>query len=136
MSLVIDRAIVALTTYCEASGSSPFERRAVVHSIFNRVKDGRFGKTAAEVCLELKQYSEFNDDKGDNNNLRRGARAGDDDPIMKDCLAAFDEVDDGAADTTNGATHYHDKSIAAPYWAANATVALETDQFIFYSHVP
>ncbi len=134
--MAFDREIAALTVFCEASSASSAERRDIMHSIFNRLKDGRFGKTIADVCLARYQYSEWNDDRGDNANLRRGAVISDDNPIMIDCLAAYDEVKAGTSDLTNGSTHYHDKSISPPSWTARATKTLETDKFIFYSHVP
>lgn len=134
--MAFDKPISAITDYCEASSASPQERRCIMHTIFNRVADGRFGRSPAEVCLRRMQFSEWNGDAANNANLLRAARAADDDPIMLDCMAAFDEVKAGAADPTNGATHYHDKSIPAPYWAARATVALETGKFIFYKNVP
>ncbi len=134
--MAFDKQIAAITTYCEASSAAAMERRCVVHSYFNRVKDGRFGHTVAEVCLKRYQYSEWNGDAADNANLMRAARAKDDDTIMLDCLVAFDEVATGAVDPTNGATHYHDKSIAPPYWAVNAQRTLETPKFLFYTAVP
>lgn len=134
--MACDRPIVALTTFCEASGASPHERRCVVHSIFNRKKDGRFGKTLAEICLRRKQYSEFNDDPMNNANLLRGATVPDNDPIFLDCLAAYDEVLSGAFDPTGMATHYTDKSISPPIWTKDATLSLETEKFRFYSKVP
>lgn len=133
--MAFDREMVAITTFCEASSASADERRSVVHSIFNRVSDGRFGKTPAGVCLKRMQYSEWNGDAADNANLERGANTPDSDPIMMDCGAAFDEVLAGADDPTAGATHYTDKTIAPPSWTVGATVALETDKFIFYKDV-
>ena len=138
-----DRPIAAITAYCEGSSASPFERRCIIHSIFNRVVDGRFGRTVAGVCLKRFQYSEFNDDAVNNANLERGATASPTDPIMLDCASAFDEVQAGAPDPTAGATHYHEKAMAVyPSWTKKqpngrqAVVALTTDRFIFYSHVP
>jgi hypothetical protein len=133
--MAFDRQITALVAYCEASGASAFERRCVVHSIFNRVKAKRFQPTAAGVCLQRYQYSEMNDDTGDNRNLLRGANAPDNDPVMQDCLAAFDQITAGAFDPTGGATHYHDKSISPPAWTVGATMCLETPKFLFYRGV-
>lgn len=133
--MAFDRSIAALTTFCEASSASAMERRCVVHSFFNRVADGRFGKTIAAVCLKRYQYSEFNDDAADNANLERGAVTPDSDPVMLDCVAAYDEVLAGAFDRTGAATHYHDKSIAPPKWTIGAIVSLETAKFIFYRGV-
>jgi hypothetical protein len=130
-----DREIAALTAFCEASNASPEERRCVIHSMFNRKADGRFGKTIAAICLKRYQFSEFNDDAADNANLVRGANTPLSDPIIQDCLAAFDEAVAGGRDPSNKATHYHDKSIRPPDWTVGATVARVTPKFIFYKDV-
>lgn len=134
--MAFDREIVALTVYCEASNASPSERRCIVHVIKNRVKDGRFGSTMAEVCLRRYQFSEWNDDQGDNANLLRGAKASGGDPVMLDCVNAYADIESGVFDPTGNATHYHDKSIAPPKWTEHATHTLTTDKFHFYSKVP
>lgn len=131
-----DRAIATLATFCEASNASQEEREAIVHTMFNRVKLGRWKKTVAGCVLQRMQWSEFNDDAIDNRNLERGAETPDSDPVMMECAAAYDAVLNGAPDPTNGATHYHDKSIKPPPWTVGATVALVTDKFVFYSNVP
>jgi spore germination cell wall hydrolase CwlJ-like protein len=133
--MAFDRPIAALTAFCEASGASPAERRAVTHTFFNRAKSGHYPETVAGVCLQRFQFSEWNDDAADNRNLERGALAPDNDPVMQDCLAAFDEVAAGAFDPTGGATHYHDKSIQPPAWTVGATMCLETPKFFFYRNV-
>jgi len=139
--MAFDREIAALTVFCEASSATASERRAVMWTIRNRVYDGRrrFGLTYADVCLARYQFSEFNDDRGDNANLRRGARTRDDAPVMLDCLAAYDDVVPAPSgdDPTGSATHYHDKTISPPAWAAPPTVlSLETEHFRFYRNVP
>src|SRR5260221_9257822 len=108
-----------------------------MHVIFNRLHAGRFGRTIADVCLARYQFSEWLDDAGDSANLRRGARAAADDPVMKDCLAAFDEVATGGKpDPTRNSTHYHDRSIAPPAWAQPpSAVTLSTQHCIFYRGV-
>lgn len=133
--MAFDRSIAALVCFCEASSASPMERRCVVHTFFNRRNDGRFGKTIAAVCIKRYQFSEFNDDAADNSNLLRGAGTPDSDPVMLDCMAAYDEVLRGAFDPTGGSTHYHDKSIAPPNWTIGATMSLETPKFFFYRGV-
>jgi len=133
--MAFDRPLAIITTFCEASSATPMERRCVMHTIFNRVKEGRFGPTPAHVCLKRMQFSEWNGDARDNANLLRAADASDSDSVMLDCAAAFDEVEGGAPDQTNGATHYHDKTIAPPPWTVGATMTLETAKFFFYSNV-
>ena len=134
--MAFDRAICAITIYCEASNSTGFERRCVMRVIKKRATIGTVGTTVSQVCLRRMQFSEWNADKIDNANLMRAAKVPDDDPIMLDCAAAFDEVMDGATpDPTKGATHYVDRTIPPPYWATGATIALETRDFVFYSGV-
>lgn len=136
--MAFDRQIAALTLFVEASGTSTEERRAVCHVLFNRLNDPkrRFGTTLAEVCLMRFQFSPWLDDKGDNANLRRGARASDDDPIVQECLALYDTVAAGSdPDPTRGACHYIDRSIPNPGWAQQAAVSLETTSFRFFTGV-
>jgi hypothetical protein len=132
-----DKVIASITTYCEASSATQFERRCVMHTHFNRLRHGGFGQTISEVCLKRKQYSEWNADPVNNANLLRGARVADDAPIMAQCYQLFDAVKIGDLDPTNGATHYTDKTIDPPYWAAPPAIkTLETRKFRFYKHVP
>ena len=134
--MAFDREICALTIFCEASSASPQERRCIAHTIINRVRLGRYGKTPAAVCLKRYQFSEWNDDQPDNANLLRGAETPNADPVMQDCIAAIDEVRSGSLfDLTHGATHYHDKSIAPPNWTVGAECSLVTDKFFFYRNV-
>lgn len=133
--MAFDRPIAAITTYCEASSASPTERRCVAHTYFNRAANERYPKTVAGVCLQRMQYSEWNGDAADNHNLERGAVAPDNDPVMLDSAAAYDEILAGAQDPTGGATHYHDKTIEPPAWTVGATLSLETPKFRFYKNV-
>lgn len=132
--MAFDTQIAAITIYCEASNGTQAEREAIAHVILNRIKAGRWGKTAAAVCLKRYQFSEWNGDQLDNANLMRAAEAADDDATLRACAAAFvwaKNIDD----PTNGATHYHDKSIAPPAWTVGATMTLETAKFKFYAGV-
>jgi hypothetical protein len=132
--MAFDREIAALTVFCEASSATPAERRNVMQVILNRLRDPkrRFGITIADICLARYQFSEWNDDKINNVNLRRGARARQDDPAIVDCLKAYDEVMAGLADPTHNACHYIDKTIDLPTWAKQAAISLETDHFLFF----
>ena len=138
--MAFDREIAAITCFCEASSATPAERRAIIWVMKNRLHDQkrRFGLTIADVCLARYQFSEWLDDKADSANLHRAARALDDDPIMLDCLAAFDAVMAAPSrdDPTGGSCHYTDKTIDPPAWAAPpAVLALETEHFRFYRGV-
>lgn len=132
---MFDRELGSLTVYCEASGE-PYEGKvAVAATLFNRLKTGRFGSTIAAVCLQRKQYSEWNDDKANNANLLRGAETTEDDPVMVDCLRAYDEAARGV-DPTYGATHYYAVSIPAPVWAETGTFTTQIAHHRFFKDVP
>jgi len=133
--MAFDRAIATLTIFCEASSASQEERVAIAWTIFNRVRDGRFGKTVAGVCLKRYQFSEWNGDAADNANLERGANTPGNDPVMLACASAYDEVQGSTNDPTKGATHYHDNSIAPPAWTQSAAMTLATPKFKFYAGV-
>ncbi len=129
-----DREIAAMTIFCEAS-SEPHEGRvAVAATFFNRLKDGRFGKTIASVCLHRYQYSEWNADRANNANLLRAAEAADDEAMIVDSLAAYDEAAAGA-DPTMGGTHYFADYIAAPDWTVGATFTVQIGRHRFYRGV-
>jgi len=134
--MALDKPVVAITLYAEASSAAPLERRCVAHVIFNRVRDPRFAKTPAAVCWALAQFSSWNGDRRNRANLMRITFITDDNPVLLDCLAAYDEVKSGAEDPTDGATHYHDRSIPPPAWAdPPAVMTLETTRFRFYKNV-
>ena len=133
--MAFDRAIAALTVYCEASGEPHEGKVAVAATLFNRLKSGRFGKTIASVCLERMQYSEWNADRADNANLLRGAETSEANPVMVDCLNAYDEAAAGA-DPSLQATHYFAISIPAPAWAAQGTETVQIGHHRFFKEVP
>lgn len=132
--MAFDREIAALTIFCEASGEPHEGKVAVAATFFNRLKTNRFGKTVAAVCLQRYQYSEWNDDRGDNANLDRGAETPEADPVMAECLAAYDEAVRGG-DPSLGATHYYAVSIPAPAWAAQGTETVQIGRHKFFKNV-
>ncbi len=132
--MAFDREIAALTIYCEASGEPHEGKVAVAATLFNRLKTGRFGKTIAAVCLARYQFSEWNDDKGNNANLIRGAETPEANPVMADCLDAYDEASRGA-DPTKGATFYYADYIAAPAWAATGVETVQIGRHKFFRDV-
>lgn len=134
--MAFDKQIFALTMYAEASGAPVDARMAVCHVPFNRLEHGGFGKSIAEICLKRKQFSEWNDDKSNNENLMRACRASEASPLMVEFLQHFDEVEFADRDPTQGATHYHDHSIDPPSWTKGATQTVIIGPFTFYKDVP
>lgn len=135
--MAFDREICALTIFAEASDQPAECRRAIAHVIFNRMQldPVRYGHTAAAVCLKRYQFSEWNDDVGDNANLIRAASTPITDGVMMDCLAAYSEALEGGADPSQGATHFYADSIPEPNWAKDATFTVKLGRVLFYKGV-
>lgn len=139
--MALDRTFAAVTGYCEASGEPLDAKRGVIWSMFNRLADGRFGKSITGICLSRKQFSEWNDDAKNNANLLRIAGIVDDDPGLEVFLDLFDQIKNAvvlgnrAADPTNGATHYYDTSVEPPYWTAGAIRTVQLGKLVFYKGV-
>lgn len=135
--MAYDKPIAIITTICEASSATALERRAVLHTFFNRQTAGRYGHSIFAICLTHAQYSEWLEDKSDQNNLLRFGNLADNDPMIHEVEDYYDEIFSGeTTDPTNGATHYHDLSVT-PYWAKPpAVLTLATKKFRFYKAVP
>lgn len=132
--MAFDRQIAAITCYCEASSETHEARVAVIASMFNRLKSGKYESTIAANCLKRKWFSEWNADVINNANLLRAAHVPDIDPMMVDCLKAYDEAAAGA-DPSLGATHYHDESVV-PEWTLGATKTRQIGKLVFWKNVP
>ena len=129
-----DKVVAVLTIAAEASNQPHIGKQGVAAVIFNRLHSGRFGHSVAAVCLKRYQFSEWNADPADNANLIRVANMNADDPVILDCASAYDEMTAGN-DPTDGATHYHDTSIAPPAWTNGATKTCQLGDLIFYRDV-
>lgn len=129
--------IGAATIFCEASGEPTEVKLGVAWVLVNRAVDGRWGRTISEVCLDRKQFSEWNDDSGNNANLKRMARAGDADAVLMECEEALRTAlhSGNETDPTQGATHYHDTSIAPPDWTEGAVRTVQLGKLVFYKGV-
>lgn len=132
--MAYDKPIAVITIAAEASNQPHVVRVGVAATILNRVNSGRFQMTAAAVCLKRLQFSEWNADTGDNANLERVALMADDDPVILDCAAAWDEAVAGS-DPSNGATHFYADGIPKPLWAVNATLTAKLGSVNFYNNV-
>lgn len=134
--MAYNQAIATATLFCEASNQPRTAKTAVAWVLKNRAS--KFNWTVAQVCLDRKDFSCWNDDPVNNANLLRFAKARDDDPVLIECSQIVDSVLRGLVpDPTNGATHYYDDSIAAPYWAAPpARKMCKIGRLIFYANVP
>jgi spore germination cell wall hydrolase CwlJ-like protein len=132
--MAYDKPIGVITVAAEASSEPHLGRVAVAAVILNRVRDGRFGHTAAAVCLKRMQFSEWDADRADNADLERVASMADDDSVIVDCAAAWDEAISGN-DPTGAATHFYSEPHPAPPWTVGATFTVQIGRNLFFKDV-
>jgi spore germination cell wall hydrolase CwlJ-like protein len=127
-----DDDLFALCIWREARGSSFLAKVCVGWVILNRVaRGGWWGDTVRFVILKPWQFSSFNE--SDPNSAKYPA---DNDPSWPSSKAAV-QFAKSSPDPTDGATHYHDKSVGWPGgWGAQNlyTQTLTLDDFVFYRY--
>jgi N-acetylmuramoyl-L-alanine amidase len=118
--------LLAIVVWREARGESIEAKRAVAWSIRNRVQHpGWWGSGWVGVILKPFQYSSFN-----HNDVNAVKWPSVDDASWNDCMTVANEVYSGnCGDTTDGATHYFDKSLDAhpPDWATDGSMVRTVD---------
>jgi len=128
-----DLTLLTLLVKGEAENQSIEGMIAVGFVAMNRYrKGGWFGNTIPKVILKKKQFSCFNED---NVNKRRimAAKA---DKWWTFCFnAAYLAYCNAVKDPTNGADHYHARSVK-PRWASKMTKTVEIGNHIFYRSKP
>lgn len=135
-----DLLFVATTAFCEASGEGTEGIRAVVWSIVNRHRAGKWfsGKTLAGCCIIASQYSSWN--TGDPNR-RRALETPLSDVVMSLCVKETQDAIDGTTqDPTGGATHYYAPAsvTSVPAWALPEAGAVQTAKIgnhVFFRNV-
>jgi N-acetylmuramoyl-L-alanine amidase len=119
----VDYYITALTLYREARGESAEGRRAVLHTILNRVQDKRWPDSPARVCLQPWQFSCFN-----RNDPNASIIPSPDDLVFQKCCELVENPGD---DPTGGANHYCTTAVK-PKWADPAKVTARIGGHVFY----
>lgn len=130
---------LARTIYGEARGEPVRGKEAVAAVVMNRVRRARiaggsywWGGSVDEVCRRPWQFSCWN--TGDPNRAKIEA-VGDDNRVFQSCQRIARRALAGTlADPTEGATHYHAKSVNPP-WARGKAPAAEIGNHLFYSNV-
>jgi len=128
--MAFDLQIGAATAFMEASGESLEGQRGVCHVLINRLKDGRWGKTLAAVCLAPSQFSSW--DTTDPNRKRLALTPDNDSTLtnlsalLRGILAGDDE------DPTGGALWYFNPSLALPSWASSYIQTAKLGNQVFY----
>lgn len=122
----------ARTAWQEARGEPDDGLKAVCHVLVNRLKDGRWGRTLAAVCLSPLQFSGWN---AHDPNRMAAANLGDQDPNLARCRKFLEDALAGEPDPTNGAMWYYATSIAEPEWAKTAVSCGQFGHQLFYKGV-
>lgn len=122
--------VAARTVWMEARGEGPEGMAAVAHVIKNRMADGRWGKTASEVCLWHAQFSGWS---SNDPNFSQACRLADTDPILATCLQAWLNAIFEQDDPTEGACFYFASTMTAPpVWAASMIETVTISHHKFY----
>lgn len=131
--------ILARTIYGEARGEPVRGKEAVAAVIINRVRraerrGGRYwwGHDVVSVCHKAWQFSCWN---GNDPNREKILSVSDSNKTFQTCLrVARRAIGGGLEDTTDGATHYHAKTVSPP-WAKRKSPSAEIGNHLFYNSV-
>lgn len=129
-----DVLILARTIYGEARGEERVGREAVANVVLNRVRDGRWPDSIAEVCLQTSQFSCWN--HNDPNRCKiRSLLLNEGDALFDDCYRIAQKAILGnIADRVGNATHYHAAGISRPSWVGEARPT-QIGRHLFYSDI-
>ncbi|WP_142851008.1 cell wall hydrolase [Telmatospirillum sp. J64-1] len=139
-----DIDILARTLYGEARGEGIAGMSAVAHVILNRVRRRRWygagvpgypDHSIAAVCLKAWQFSCWN--AADPNRPKLIAADLSDPALRRAMLVACAVVNDepGFTDATQGADHYHTRSVS-PDWAQGRKPVVSIGGHLFYNDIP
>ena len=136
-----DRAadILARTIYGEARGEPVRGKEAVAAVVMNRVRRARaagrtywWGATVEDVCRRPWQFACWNDSDP---NRQKVERVDADNRVFQTCQRIARRAVSGTlSDPTEGATHYHAKSVSPP-WARGKAPSAEIGGHVFYAEV-
>ncbi|WP_142850946.1 cell wall hydrolase [Telmatospirillum sp. J64-1] len=138
-----DLDILARTLYGEARGEGLNGMTAVAHVILNRAKRRKwYGRCAglpdhsiSAVCRCPWQFSCWNPDDPNRAKLLAADLS---DPAYRWAMLVACAVVNGAAgfgDATQGADHYHSRSVS-PAWAAGRKPVVSIGGHLFYNDIP
>lgn len=127
-----DEQVLLRTAWGEVRGEPKDGQLAFFHVVFNRQKDGRWGKSLATVCLARLQFSCWN---ASDPNRELMAALQDDGSALSTLKGVLDEARN-SKDPTSGATHYYATSmIVPPKWVIGATYCGQIGHHRFYKDV-
>jgi len=122
MRLISDDALGVVCVFQEAEGEPHIGKVAVAEVIRRRTKHG----TIAGTVLKKYQFSGMNSDSA---NRIRSFEIDDDNPLVKDCIKAWEESK--TSNIVPDCTHYYNPSLCDPYWSHGATIVAEIGRHRF-----
>lgn len=125
-----DEQIGSRTLYGECRGEPDEGQRAVAHVLWNRLRDGRWGKNLASVCLARLQFSCWNP-----SDPQRALMAAlpEEDATLQKLVKVLAEAEIGEDPTRGALFYYSDSMIVPPSWAAGMTFLRKIGHHQFYT---
>lgn len=110
--------VATRTLLQEARSEPPVGQFAVAMVIVNRLRDGRWGKSLAEVCLWRAAFSGWYSPRGNppvkDANFAYACNLRDDDPALTNARTVIQSALDATTDPTGGANHYYAPAAMVP----------------------
>lgn len=126
--------IAARTMWAECRGEPREGQSAVAHVLLNRLRDGRWGKTLATVCVAPLQFSCWN--ASDSQRLRMVALE-DDAPELLQMFSILRNAERVDKDPVRGAMFYYsDSMIVPPKWSIGMHFVVKINHHSFYREKP
>lgn len=125
--------VMARTLYGEARGEGYEGLVAVANVILNRsIRPSWWGNDIISVCKKPWQFSCWNTNDPNREKLEKITSRN---KKFKECLKVSKDIILGnLEDNTNGATHYHTKSIM-PYWVKKNKPCAKIGNHLFYKNI-
>lgn len=135
MRLITDSALGYIAVWAESEGE-PFEGKCAVAEVMQRRQRLKYQSdgTVAGTIAKRFQFSFFNDDPGDNARLIRALQLDSDDPIVLDCIRAWNAVSlPNYVEIVPGAVLYCNLAVVQPPWAIGANFVRSIGRHSFYT---
>lgn len=131
MRVISDDAIASLNIWMEARGEAFEGKVAVAEVIRNRLRNGTWGKTIAQVVLAPYQFSGWN--TKDPNRIR-AMNLDDSDSQYQECVRAW-QTAKANTNFTKGALFYYNPKVVTtpPAWATPPKLLAKIGNHQFYS---
>jgi len=135
VKLIDPDRLASVVIWAEAEGE-PYETKVAYGELIRNRMAHRFFSdgTVAGTVAKRYQFSEFNDDKGDNDRLLLALNLDDSDPVAKDCLVAWRESD--GSNTVPGALMCYAVTIPKPSWESAFSFIKQIGKTRFYAKYP